>query len=51
MKKIFLISLLLFQCFFALPAKANVEEHNYSHENILEGKVDFVFGGKYSRHC
>jgi len=38
---------ILLGCFFALATKADVEEYNYSHENILEGKVNFVFGGKY----
>ena len=27
--------------------KPNKEKFNYSHTNVLDGKIDFVFGGKY----
>ena len=27
--------------------KSNINKYNYSHTNILDGKIDFVFGGKY----
>ena len=26
--------------------KPNKEKFNYSHTNVLDGKIDFVFGGK-----